>query len=74
MISAQAKTGKQGVLGPTKIYLAVHPAPGSQVENPQTQVSTGQTTTAVATVKQEPVAGQNSPNPAPGMFTRNLRI
>ncbi|XP_048270698.1 nucleosome-remodeling factor subunit NURF301 isoform X2 [Bombus terrestris] len=30
LLKAQAATGKQGVLGPTKIYLAVQPAPSSQ--------------------------------------------
>lgn len=30
IVSAQATTGKQGVLGPTKIYLAVQPAPNTQ--------------------------------------------
>ncbi|XP_033215194.1 nucleosome-remodeling factor subunit NURF301 isoform X2 [Belonocnema kinseyi] len=70
LLKAQAKTGKQGVLGPTKIYLAVHPAPGSQAETPQTQtqaqVSKVQTpTTVVSSVKQEGVTDQNSQTQTP---------
>ncbi|XP_012274975.1 nucleosome-remodeling factor subunit NURF301 isoform X2 [Orussus abietinus] len=41
LLKAQATTGKQGVLGPTKIYLAVQPAPGTFV--PQTQPQATQT-------------------------------
>lgn len=32
IVSAQASTGKQGVLGPTKIYLAVQPS-STNIEN-----------------------------------------
>ena len=36
LLKAQATAGKQGVLGPTKIYLAVQPAPNSQPQQNQT--------------------------------------
>lgn len=35
--SAQASTGKQGVLGPTKIYLAVQPTGAETVTEPSSQ-------------------------------------
>ncbi|XP_046745032.1 nucleosome-remodeling factor subunit NURF301 isoform X7 [Diprion similis] len=52
LLKAQATTGKQGVLGPTKIYLAVQPAPGTQAavasRTPTTSAHTQQTQQAVA--------------------------
>jgi nucleosome-remodeling factor subunit BPTF len=42
LLKAQETAGKQGVLGPTKIYLAVQPAPTtaqSQNPSPQTPVT-----------------------------------
>lgn len=47
MIAAQASTGKQGVLGPTKIYLAVQPSGTSNNNN--TSVTTETTGTTDAT-------------------------
>lgn len=47
---AQATTGKQGVLGPTKIYLAVQPAVNA---NQTANSSTGSTTDGTP-IKQEP--------------------
>ncbi|CAL7947538.1 unnamed protein product [Xylocopa violacea] len=56
LLKAQATTGKQGVLGPTKIYLAVQPAPSSQQS---IQTSTTANTPATPTTKpqttQQPV-------------------
>ncbi|XP_034937972.1 nucleosome-remodeling factor subunit NURF301 isoform X2 [Chelonus insularis] len=48
LVKAQALTGKLGVLGPTKIYLAVQPAPGSQITQSSGNVTTT-TNTAVST-------------------------
>ncbi|XP_046429162.1 nucleosome-remodeling factor subunit NURF301 isoform X3 [Neodiprion fabricii] len=52
LLKAQATTGKQGVLGPTKIYLAVQPAPGTQTavasRTPTTSAHTQQTQQPVA--------------------------
>lgn len=68
-ISAQASTGKQGVLGPTKIYLAVQPSnqeqsnettssnppPLTPVQQPQAVHNSTQNVTASANIKQSPV-------------------
>lgn len=68
-ISAQASTGKQGVLGPTKIYLAVQPSnqeqsnettssnppPLTPVQQPQAIQSSTQNATVSANIKQSPV-------------------
>ncbi|XP_050310711.1 nucleosome-remodeling factor subunit NURF301 isoform X3 [Anthonomus grandis grandis] len=40
LLKAQASTGKQGVLGPTKIYLAVQPANAAQPESITEPIST----------------------------------
>lgn len=67
-LSAQATTGKQGVLGPTKIYLAVQPvqAPNNQQQQQQTsQVSSTASTPVASTPKQQqPIV---SPPPATGI-------
>ncbi|XP_076674855.1 nucleosome-remodeling factor subunit NURF301 E(bx) isoform X2 [Andrena cerasifolii] len=59
LLKAQATTGKQGVLGPTKIYLAVQPAPNSQQTVQSSQSSTTANTPATPTAKaqtaQQPV-------------------
>ncbi|KAG7208953.1 hypothetical protein KM043_015126 [Ampulex compressa] len=52
LLKAQAATGKQGVLGPTKIYLAVQPAPGTQQPIQTSQTSATPTTPTVPTPKQ----------------------
>lgn len=49
LLKAQATTGKQGVLGPTKIYLAVQPAPATPT--PTTPVVTPTIAPATAAVK-----------------------
>ncbi|XP_029040603.1 nucleosome-remodeling factor subunit NURF301 isoform X2 [Osmia bicornis bicornis] len=51
LLKAQATTGKQGVLGPTKIYLAVQPAPNSQQAVQSSQNSTTANTPTTATPK-----------------------
>ncbi|XP_012254800.2 nucleosome-remodeling factor subunit NURF301 isoform X2 [Athalia rosae] len=52
LLKAQATTGKQGVLGPTKIYLAVQPAPSTQAAiASRTPATSGQTQPA-----QQPLA------------------
>ncbi|XP_018571402.1 nucleosome-remodeling factor subunit NURF301 isoform X2 [Anoplophora glabripennis] len=67
LLKAQASTGKQGVLGPTKIYLAVQPSsqdqsnettssnppPLTPVQQPQNTLT--QNVAAVANIKQSPV-------------------
>ncbi|XP_006608523.1 nucleosome-remodeling factor subunit NURF301 isoform X2 [Apis dorsata] len=59
LLKAQATTGKQGVLGPTKIYLAVQPAPNSQQSIQSSQSSTTANTPATPATKpqiaQQPV-------------------
>ncbi|XP_012142204.1 nucleosome-remodeling factor subunit NURF301 E(bx) isoform X2 [Megachile rotundata] len=59
LLKAQATTGKQGVLGPTKIYLAVQPAPNSQQAVQSSQNSTTANTPATPAAKpqitQQPV-------------------
>ncbi|CAK9823195.1 Nucleosome-remodeling factor subunit NURF301 [Anthophora retusa] len=59
LLKAQATTGKQGVLGPTKIYLAVQPAPNSQQSIQSSQSSTTANTPATPAPKlqttQQPV-------------------
>lgn len=59
-LAAQATTGKQGVLGPTKIYLAVQPGSGGQ-EAAATPVSTQPP--PLAPVQQAPAVQQPSPAP-----------
>ncbi|XP_031848362.1 nucleosome-remodeling factor subunit NURF301 E(bx) isoform X5 [Nomia melanderi] len=51
LLKAQATTGKQGVLGPTKIYLAVQPAPNSQQALQNSQSSTTVNTPATPMAK-----------------------
>ncbi|XP_074105928.1 nucleosome-remodeling factor subunit NURF301 E(bx) isoform X2 [Cotesia typhae] len=58
LVKAQETTGKQGVLGPTKIYLAVQPATQSTPTTPQTT-----TTTAAKT----PIAIKTPATPAPAL-------
>ncbi|XP_054008049.1 nucleosome-remodeling factor subunit NURF301 isoform X1 [Hylaeus anthracinus] len=53
LLKAQATTGKQGVLGPTKIYLAVQPAPNSQQAIQSSQTSTTANTPATPASKQQ---------------------
>lgn len=64
---AQATTGKQGVLGPTKLYVAVHP-PATPSTPAQTSGLTPTTTTPVVNSKTEPETEneQNSPTLSPG--------
>lgn len=68
-VLAQATTGKQGVLGPTKIYLAVQPAPNSQQGIQSSQSSTTANTPATPAPKQQtaqqPVV---SPPAATGLY------
>ncbi|XP_058794232.1 nucleosome-remodeling factor subunit NURF301 isoform X2 [Phymastichus coffea] len=52
LLKAQAKEGKQGVLGPTKIYLAVQPPTSSQAQ--QSQNASSNKSESNATVKPEP--------------------
>nr|XP_023027352.1 nucleosome-remodeling factor subunit NURF301 [Leptinotarsa decemlineata] len=51
LLKAQASTGKQGVLGPTKIYLAVQPNSGEPQHEP-----TATNPPPLAPVQQQPVA------------------
>jgi len=71
-ISAHAATGKQGVLGPTKIYLAVQPAQSSnnnqQQQSPTTQVSSVANTPVSVTPKQQQSISPSSTN---GIYTFN---
>ncbi|XP_026669711.1 nucleosome-remodeling factor subunit NURF301 isoform X4 [Ceratina calcarata] len=56
LLKAQAATGKQGVLGPTKIYLAVQPAPNSQQSvQSSTTANTPATPAAKPQTTQQPV-------------------
>ncbi|XP_047346621.1 nucleosome-remodeling factor subunit NURF301 isoform X1 [Vespa velutina] len=64
LLKAQATTGKQGVLGPTKIYLAVQPAPGSNQQAQTSQTSTTASTPTVPTSKQQVQHPTDSPPPA----------
>ncbi|KAK2580560.1 hypothetical protein KPH14_007689 [Odynerus spinipes] len=64
LLKAQATTGKQGVLGPTKIYLAVQPAPGSNQQAQTSQASTTASTPTVSTPKQQAQQSTDSPPPA----------
>lgn len=50
---AQAATGKQGVLGPTKIYLAVQPAQSTNNQQPQVSQSLSTSITTASTPKQQ---------------------
>ncbi|GAB1859808.1 Nucleosome-remodeling factor subunit NURF301 [Camponotus japonicus] len=64
LLKAQAATGKQGVLGPTKIYLAVQPVQPSNNQQQQqqtSQVSSTASTPMASTPKQQPIV---SPPPA----------
>ncbi|XP_031787989.1 nucleosome-remodeling factor subunit NURF301 isoform X3 [Nasonia vitripennis] len=58
LLKAQATAGKQGVLGPTKIYLAVQPAPSTQAQPPaqpqQNQAPQTPTTQTVGTPTTKP--------------------
>ena len=47
LIQTQATAGKQAALGPTKIYLAVQPPPGNQIQ--QNQIPQTPTTNAAST-------------------------
>ncbi|XP_051172895.1 nucleosome-remodeling factor subunit NURF301-like isoform X2 [Leptopilina boulardi] len=66
LLKAQATTGKQGVLGPTKLYVAVHP-PATPSTPAQTSGLTPTTTTPVVNSKTEPETEneQNSPTLSP---------
>lgn len=56
LLKAQAATGKQGVLGPTKIYLAVQPAPSSQQSiQSSTAANTPATPATKPQIAQQPV-------------------
>ncbi|KAK9296382.1 hypothetical protein QLX08_009595 [Tetragonisca angustula] len=56
LLKAQAATGKQGVLGPTKIYLAVQPAPSSQQSiQSSTAANTPTTPATKPQIAQQPV-------------------
>ncbi|XP_015431575.1 PREDICTED: nucleosome-remodeling factor subunit NURF301 [Dufourea novaeangliae] len=59
LLKAQATTGKQGVLGPTKIYLAVQPAPNSQ-QAIQSSQSSATANTPATTPASKPQAAQQS--------------
>ncbi|XP_072747484.1 LOW QUALITY PROTEIN: nucleosome-remodeling factor subunit NURF301 [Anoplolepis gracilipes] len=65
LLKAQAATGKQGVLGPTKIYLAVQPSQPSNNQQQQQQTSqvssTASTPAASIPKQQQPIV---SPPPA----------
>ncbi|XP_008553074.1 nucleosome-remodeling factor subunit NURF301 isoform X1 [Microplitis demolitor] len=66
LLKAQATTGKQGVLGPTKIYLAVQPAPGAAAQPSTTTSQTPTTTTTTETpAVTAPVATTPVKTPAP---------
>ncbi|XP_011646534.1 nucleosome-remodeling factor subunit NURF301 isoform X3 [Pogonomyrmex barbatus] len=64
LLKAHAATGKQGVLGPTKIYLAVQPAQSSNnqqsQQQPQTTQASSAASTPVSTSKQQPVISPSS--------------
>lgn len=67
---AQAATGKQGVLGPTKIYLAVQPAPSSQQSiQSSTTANTPATPATKPQTAQQPVV---SPPAATGLYLYDL--
>lgn len=68
---AQATTGKQGVLGPTKIYLAVQPAPNSQQAVQSSQNSTTANTPTTATPKPQVT---QQPADSPPAATGNVSI
>lgn len=73
-LSAQAATGKQGVLGPTKIYLAVQPVQPSNNQQQQqqtSQVSSTASTPMASTPKQQPIV---SPPPATGTQFFNILL
>ncbi|XP_032667402.1 nucleosome-remodeling factor subunit NURF301 isoform X2 [Odontomachus brunneus] len=65
LLKAHATTGKQGVLGPTKIYLAVQPVQSSnnqqQTQTPQT-ASTVNTTTTSSPKQQQQQSVASSPS------------
>ncbi|XP_043274049.1 nucleosome-remodeling factor subunit NURF301 isoform X2 [Venturia canescens] len=65
LLKAQATTGKQGVLGPTKIYLAVQPAPGTPATPVVSQVSTTPSTPSTPVTK--PAVVPSSPATAPSI-------
>ncbi|XP_018057443.1 PREDICTED: nucleosome-remodeling factor subunit NURF301 isoform X2 [Atta colombica] len=73
LLKAHAATGKQGVLGPTKIYLAVQPAQSSnnnqQQQSPTTQVSSVANTPVSATPKQQQSISPSSTNETPQATT-----
>lgn len=72
---AQAATGKQGVLGPTKIYLAVQPVQPSNNQQQQQQTSqvssTASTPMASTPKQQQPIV---SPPPATGTQFFNILL
>ncbi|XP_018361113.1 PREDICTED: nucleosome-remodeling factor subunit NURF301 isoform X2 [Trachymyrmex cornetzi] len=73
LLKAHAATGKQGVLGPTKIYLAVQPAQSSnnnqQQQSPTTQASSVANTPVPATPKQQQSISPSSTNETPQATT-----
>lgn len=69
---AQASTGKQGVLGPTKIYLAVQPSSADSVSDKSSQpppLAPVQTQSAV--VQNQPQIA--APQPAPTLSTSTIQ-
>ncbi|XP_026828403.1 nucleosome-remodeling factor subunit NURF301 isoform X1 [Ooceraea biroi] len=61
LLKAHASTGKQGVLGPTKIYLAVQPAqPSNQQQQSQTAQSSSATTSVTSSPKQQSTVSSSS--------------
>ncbi|PNF38728.1 hypothetical protein B7P43_G14361 [Cryptotermes secundus] len=73
LLKAQATTGKQGVLGPTKIYLAVQPPPTS-VQQPAAAVTSPASTvtaTSPATVP-APVTAQSPTKSQPKVVVQQV--
>ncbi|XP_018314724.1 nucleosome-remodeling factor subunit NURF301 isoform X2 [Mycetomoellerius zeteki] len=74
LLKAHAATGKQGVLGPTKIYLAVQPAQSSN-NNQQQQSTTSQASSAANTPvsstpkQQQSIISSSSTNETPQATT-----
>lgn len=62
-ISAQESSGTQGVLGPTKIYLAVQP--------PDSQLPTVQKPGIVAPITVQPIIKPIEPTPKPSVPVPN---
>ncbi|KAL0125669.1 hypothetical protein PUN28_004623 [Cardiocondyla obscurior] len=75
LLKAQAATGKQGVLGPTKIYLAVQPAQSSNNQQQQSQNSQTSSVTNIptpSTPKQQQIKTSPSSTSEPQSVTESI--